>query len=514
MNTNLQTSMDPFECEVKKTYILRQYQNDGIHKINEKWDEGIRSILFQSPSGTGKTVLFSEIARLCYTYDRKILIVVHRKELVEQAKDKLLNNGVDAGIIMAGVLSDYTKSVQIASIQTLMNREHPEAEFIIIDEAHHAKATTYRKLWDMYPNAKFLGVTATPIRLNGEGFEDIFNELIVSDSIQKFISGGFLVPVDHYVGSIPELSKIKLRGGDYENFPLSIQMMKKNILADLVSTYKDKCHGKSTIVFAVNIDHSKQIVASYNRNGISAAHIDATTSTKEREQIISDFKNKKIQVVSNVEIITEGFDFPECEVVQLARPTKSLSLYLQMVGRVLRPSEGKLRGLVLDHANLWLEHGLSTINRNWSLIGLGKQKKVENEIKVCAIKQNGDLKKVYLDNLAELKGMKLVPLTDEYQRLLVFQGKLWFAIRTNLKLLFAYNFYKNYLNENGLTITYREFEYIKKRLNQYNGLVKIENRFNVGFWYYESRNLGFTNTERKEPILEQTVVNKNLHYAD
>ncbi|MBK8737369.1 MAG: DEAD/DEAH box helicase family protein [Saprospiraceae bacterium] len=104
MNTNLQTSMDPFECEVKKTYILRQYQNDGIHKINEKWDEGIRSILFQSPSGTGKTVLFSEIARQCYTNDRKILIVVHRKELVEQAKDKLFNNGVDAGIIMAGVL--------------------------------------------------------------------------------------------------------------------------------------------------------------------------------------------------------------------------------------------------------------------------------------------------------------------------------------------------------------------------------------------------------------------------
>lgn len=514
MSTNLQTSMNQSECEVKKTYILRQYQNDGIHKINEKWDEGIRSILFQSPSGTGKTVLFSEIARQCYTNDRKILIVVHRKELVEQAKDKLFNNGVDAGIIMAGVLPDYTKSVQIASIQTLMNREQPEAQFIIIDEAHHAKATTYRKLWDMYPNAKFLGVTATPIRLNGEGFEDIFDELIVSDSIQKFISGGFLVPVDHYVGSIPELSKIKLRGGDYENFPLSIQMMKKNIMADLVSTYKDKYHGKSTIVFAVNIEHSKQIVASYNRNGISAAHIDATTSTKERERIILDFKNKKIQVVSNVEIITEGFDFPECEVVQLARPTKSLSLYLQMVGRVLRPSEGKSRGLVLDHANLWLEHGLSIIDRNWSLIGFGNQKKVEIEIKVCAMKENGDLKKVELDNLSDLKGLKLVPLTDEYQRLLIFQGKLWFAIRRNLKLLFAYNFYKNYLNENGLTITYREFEYIKKRLNQYNGLVKIENRFNVGFWYYEGIKLGFTNTERKEPIIDQSVASKNLQFAD
>jgi len=514
MNTNLQTSMDPYECEVKKSYILRQYQNDGIHKINEKWDEGIRSILFQSPSGTGKTVLFSEIARQCYTNDRKILIVVHRKELVEQAKDKLFNNGVDAGIIMSGVLADYTKSVQIASIQTLMKRERPDAEFIIIDEAHHAKATTYRKLWDMYPNAKFLGLTATPIRLNGEGFEDIFDELIVSDSIQKFISGGFLVPVDHYVGSIPELSRVKLRGGDYENFPLSIQMMKKNILADLVSTYKDKCHEKSAIVFAVNIEHSNQIVALYNKNGISAAHIDATTSTKERERIILDFKNKKIQVVSNVEIITEGFDFPECEVVQLARPTKSLSLYLQMVGRVLRPSEGKSRGLVLDHANLWLEHGLSIIDRNWSLIGLGKQKKVEIEIKVCAMKENGDLKKVYLDNLPELKGLKLVPLTDEYRRSLIFQGKLWFAIRKNLKLLYAYNFYKDNLKEKGLNITKNEFEYMKKQLNRFNEFVKVENRFNTGFWFHESRNLGFTNTERNGPILEQTAASKNLHYAD
>ncbi|MBK9632013.1 MAG: hypothetical protein IPO62_13270 [Saprospiraceae bacterium] len=140
--------------------------------------------------------------------------------------------------------------------------------------------------------------------------------------------------------------------------------------------------------------------------------------------------------------------------------------------------------------------------------------KVEIEIKVCAMKENGDLKKVYLDNLLELKGLKLVPLTDEYQRLLVFEGKFWFSIRKKHKLLFAYNFYKEYLNINALTMTSREFEYIKNRLNQFNNIVNVENRFNTGFWYYEGIKLGFTNTERKEPIIEQSVASTNLHFVN
>lgn len=496
-----------------ESLTLRPYQLDGIDKIFQKWRSGVRSILFQMPAGTGKTVLFSDIVRRGYNKKRKILIVVHRMELLNQAKDELIELCIDAGIIMADVIPDYNKLVQIASIQTLSKREYPDADLIIIDESHHAVAETYKKLWDIYPNAKFLGVTATPIRLNREGFDDIFDELIVSDSIQQFISSEFLAPIVHYVCSTPDLSNVRLRVGDYEKLPLSNLMMKNFIMSDLVRSYQEKCPEKSVIVFAVNVEHSKQIADMYNRAGISAAHIDATTPALERDKILTQFRNKEIMVVSNVEIITEGFDFPECEVVQLARPTKSLALYLQMVGRVMRPAPGKTVGIVLDHANLWLEHGLSTMDRKWSLKGLGKQRKEEMEIQVCAMRENGAVKKIFRDNLSELVGLKLVPLTKEYKRLLVFEGKLWYSIRQKLKLLYSYNFYKEYLIQNNLTITESELKYIQKRLNLLNTIVPVESRFNPGFWYYEARQLGLKNSEWKGTIIKRPISTGQLVYA-
>ncbi|MBK8482806.1 MAG: DEAD/DEAH box helicase [Saprospiraceae bacterium] len=439
--------------------------------------------------------------------------MVHKKELLNHAKDELINLSIDFGIIMAGEIPDNSKIVQIASIQTLSRHEYPDADLIIIDETHHAVAKTYKKLWDIYPNAKFLGVTATPIRLNGDGFDDIFDELIVSDSIQQFISNGFLVSINHYVCSAPELSKVKLRGGDYEKLPLSYIMMQNFIMSELVRSYQEKCPGKSAIVFAVNVEHSKKIADSYNKAGISAAHIDATTPALERELILADFRDKKIKVVSNVEIITEGFDFPECEVVQLARPTKSLALYLQMVGRVMRPTVGKTEGIVLDHANLWLEHGLSTIDRKWSLKGLGKQKKEETEIQVCAMRESGAVKKIYRDNLAELKGLKLVHLTEEYKRMLVFEGKLWYSLRKDVKLLYSYNFYKGYLKDNNLKFIDREFEYIQKRLNFFNTMVPEVQKFHTNFWNYEAIKLGLRPPKWQVPKNKESVTTRQLQYA-
>ncbi|MBK8483152.1 MAG: DEAD/DEAH box helicase [Saprospiraceae bacterium] len=498
---------------VNESITLRPYQLEAIDKIFQKWHSGFRSILFQMPTGTGKTILFADIVRQEFQKEKKILIVVHKKELLNQAKDELINLSIDFGIIMAGEIPDNSKIVQIASIQTLSKRDYPDADLIIIDESHHGVAKTYKELWDIYPNAKFLGVTATPIRLNGDGFDDLFDELITSDSIQKFISKGFLVPVTHFVCSTPDLSKIKLRIGDYDKLPLSHIMMQDFIMSDLVRSYREKCPGKSAIVFAVNVEHSKQIAAVYNRAGISAAHIDSSTPALEREKILTDFRNKKIKIVSNVEIITEGFDFPECEVVQLARPTKSLALYLQMVGRVMRPAVGKTEGIVLDHANLWLEHGLSTIDRKWSLKGLGKDKKEETEIQVCAMRENGAVKKIYRDNLEELKGLKLVPLTEEYKRLLVFEGKLWYSIRKKLKLLYSYNFYKGYLKDNNLKFTYREFEYIQKRLNCFNTMVPEAQKFHANFWNYEAINLGLIQPKSRVPINKPSVSTRQLQYA-
>ena len=479
---------------------LRKYQTDGLNKIFEKWKAGKRSVLFQMPTGTGKTVLFSEIVRRGFNKKRKILIVAHRKELVEQIKNKLISKNIEAGIIMAGEKPDYSKIVQIASIQTLSRRKHPEANLIIIDECHHAKADTYKKLWEIYPNTKFLGVTATPIRLNGDGFDDLFEDLIISMSVQEFISLGFLVPITHYVCSNPDLSKVKQRQGDYETKMLADIMMNNSVMSDLVESYQKICDGKTAIIFAVDVEHSKEISIRFNRAGISAAHIDAKTPTLERQRILSEFRDKKIKVVSNVEIITEGFDFPECEVVQLARPTKSLSLYLQMVGRVMRTAKGKKEGIILDNASLWLEHGISTLDRDWDLKGFDKKSKKTREIQLLAKDENDFIKKIERNRLGEIKGLKLIPLSLEFERLLIFEGLLSFSKDKEFKLLKSYNDYKTWLEDKNIKLTDVEFEYIQKRLNYLNHKMPEEKRFNKGFWYHQSKELGL-----KKPKWEGTA---------
>jgi len=477
---------------------LRTYQKQGIKDIFEKWRAGKRSILFQMPTGTGKTVLLAEIVSLGFSKNKKILIVVHRKELVEQIKKKLNEKGVETGIIMAGENQDYSKIVQVASIQTLSRRQHPEANLIIIDECHHAKAATYKKLWTIYPEAKFLGVTATPIRLNGEGFDDLFDELIVTMPVRKFIDMGFLVPITHYVCANPNLSNIKIRQGDYETKMLSNIMMDNSVMSDIVQSYCDKCNGKSAIVFAVDVDHSIEIASRFMKAGIDAAHIDSKTPEIDRKRILDEFKSKKIKVVSNVEIITEGFDFPECEAVILARPTKSLSLYLQMVGRVMRTAINKTEGIVLDNASLWLEHGLAIIDRQWELKGVSKKKKNFNKIQVVALDNNDILTKIERYRLQEIKGLKLILITLEIERLLKFENFLSLANLKQYNLLYAYNEYLKYLEEDKIKLTQLEFEYIQNRLNYINKKRPIEKQFKRGTWYHESKKHGL-----KEPKYEK-----------
>ena len=463
--------------------ILRPYQHQGIEAIFNEWRNDRRSVLFQMPTGTGKTVLFSEIVKKGHDQNRRILIVVHRKELIEQIELKLHNKQVEVGVILAGRQSDYEKNVQVASIQTLQRRQHPDANLIIIDECHHAKAKSYQKLWDIYPNAKFLGVTATPVRLSGEGFEDIFDVLVPSMQVKEFINQGYLSPVKHFIGATPNLKKVKKRRGDYVTDDLKRVMLDNSLMVDLIESYKKHAHDKSTIVFAVNIEHSKNIVKRYQQHDISSAHIDGTTPRQERKELIEQFKSKKINVLSNVEIITEGFDFPECEVVQLARPTKSLALYLQMVGRVMRKAHGKEYGLVLDNAGLWLEHGLPIIDREWSLQGIQSTK--TSLEKIIALDEEGNIKAVHREAPHEIKGLELIEMTEELERLLMFEHHVQQAKRKEQRLLAAYYNYKEYLKQNDITLTKIELDYIKNRLNKLNKTVSDDRKFNLGFWHYQ-----------------------------
>lgn len=469
---------------------LRTYQKEGIFKIFKKWKEGKRSILFQMPTGTGKTVLFSEIVRMGFEKERKILIVVHRIELIEQITSKLNAKGITVGHIVAGKQSDYSKIIQVASIQTLTKREYPEANLIIIDECHHSKAGTYKKLWKMYPDAKFLGVTATPYRLSGEGFDDLFEDIVASMPVNEFIKQKFLVPIIHYSCSVPNLSNVKQSQGDYVTEMLSNVMLDNSIMKDIVESYMEKCSDKSAIVFAVDVKHSKEIAQRFREVDVAAEHIDASTPKNEREKILNNFRIKNIKVVSNVEIITEGFDFPECEAIILARPTKSLSLYLQMVGRVTRPAIGKTEGIILDNAGLWLEHGLSTIDREWSLYPTRKMRKNEmRQIKEIAINDEGIIKEIERYKPQEIKGLKLIPISNELEKLLLFESMVINANKKGYKLLDAY---KRYLEDNE-TISKIEFEYIKKRLNKLNSKVEQHLSFKPGYWYHEEKRL-FHNT--------------------
>lgn len=424
---------------------------------------------------------------------KKILIVVHRKELVDQITKKLASLEIDLGLIMAGKKADYTKIIQVASIQTLSRRDHPEANLIIIDECHHSKADTYKKLWEIYPEAKFLGVTATPVRLSGEGFDDLFDELIESPPVSFFIQNKFLVPIKQLVGAHPDLSGVKKRQGDYVTSMLSNVMLDNGIMANLVESYQRHAPGKCTIIFAVDIEHSKSIVERFVEAGISAAHIDSETPKEERASILERFKAKKITVVSNVEIITEGFDFPECEAVQLARPTKSLALYLQMVGRVMRPANGKTEGIVLDNAGLWLEHGLATIDRTWSLTGATRKRSNGYDNQEIALDDEGAVREVNRYSPHEVEGLELVPFTEELDRLLKFETYLQFARSHNYKMLYAYHRYVEMLEKRNTRLTKAEFDYIKKRLTKVKKDFSPDKHFSPGFWYHEEKKTGAVN---------------------
>lgn len=467
----------------KMSHTLRRYQSDGINGIFRHWREGKRSILFQMPTGTGKTVLFSEIVRRGFIADKKILIVVHRKELIEQITNKLKSLNIDLGLIVADRKSDYSKLVQVASIQTLSRREHPDSNLIIIDECHHAKADSYKKLWDIYPEAKFLGVTATPVRLSGEGFEDLFDIMVESPPVSYFIQNNFLVPIKQLVCANPDLSKVKKRQGDYITSALSDVMLDNSLMSNLLESYQKHALNKSTIVFAVDVEHSKSIVDRFRNAGIQSEHIDSQTSKAERASIIKSFKEKQIKVISNVEIITEGFDFPECEAVQLARPTKSLALYLQMVGRVMRTAEGKSEGIVLDNAGLWLEHGLAIIDRTWSLKGKGSSQGFGK--REMALDEDGVIREVNRSYPFEVEGLQLIPLTEELEQLLSFETALRKARTFEYKALYAYHNYLEILQTKNRKITKSEFNYIRRRLNKVNKEFPPEKRFHEGFWYHE-----------------------------
>ena len=363
---------------------LRPYQIDSKQEIYEAWAV-IRSVLFQMPTGTGKTRIFASIIKDIRDVSvqkrvvpqPRILILVHRTELINQIYDTLLHKyHIICGIIKSGFQETPEAVVQIASVQSLSRRlsrwKDVPFGYIVIDEAHHTLAKTYLSISKLYPGAKILGVTATPCRLSRESFRKIFDKLIVSKSVQQFIDEGYLSPFRYY--SIKpdndlqyDIDSINVFGanGDYAEQELMKVCDKTKIRARLIKSYKDYALGKKGIVYSINKTHNKHIASQYEEIGVRVATIDADTPESERKKIVNDFRAGRVDIICNVNIFSEGFDCPDVDFVQLARPTLSLSLYLQQVGRALRKSEGKDCALILDNVGSYNKFGLPTKPRNW-----------------------------------------------------------------------------------------------------------------------------------------------------
>lgn len=378
---------------------LRDYQREHKEDIYKLWQKH-NSIMLQMPTGTGKTRLFASLVKdLHNTGAHKkipinVLILAHRKELIEQISENIGHKyGVAHGRIMPGYLKQEKIPTQIASVQTLQRRlekwENKRFDVIIIDEAHHATAETYKKICKTFPSAKILGVTATPYRMNGKGFTEIFEKLIVSKSVNDFIETGYLCDYEYY--SIPTSSDIQNSinnitefdiDGDYAEKALTSLFNNNKIRAKLLKSYQKYASGKKGIIYTINKSHNEHVCKMYCDAGIKAKAIDSDTQPDLRKKIVELFRKGEIQVLCNVNIFSEGFDCPDVEFIQLARPTKSLAMYLQQVGRGFRKHEGKEKVIFLDNVGLYNRFGLPSSKRKWHKHFVGKSKNIEEELEI------------------------------------------------------------------------------------------------------------------------------------
>ena len=371
---------------------LRDYQQEMKLRLFEEW-ELHRSVMVQMPTGTGKTHLLAAVVKefLCgIGAGTQVWIVAHRRELVEQIEETVARYGMgkepdktgENGRTGKDSMPEESGRVRVFSIQWLSrNRKimDGQPDLIVIDEAHHALAETYRELWKRYPEARKLGMTATPCRLNRKGFTDLFDTLITSWSIAEFIGRGWLSSFDYV--SIRANSReqrlvdsLKKRGadGDYQVKEMNAVLNRETGIRQLYESVRRYAAGKKGIVYAVSIAHARQIAAYYSLHGVESVAIDSRTPALERKELVEDFRRGRIKVLVNVDIFSEGFDCPDVEFVQLARPTLSLAKYLQQVGRGLRKSIAKESCILIDNVGLHRIFGLPVRERDWEAMFEGR----------------------------------------------------------------------------------------------------------------------------------------------
>jgi superfamily II DNA or RNA helicase len=360
---------------------LRDYQQVAVNEIRGAFMASNRSVLFVLATGGGKTFTFSYIAHQAAQKGNRICVLVHRQELVDQTSRSLTEVGVAHGVISAGHRQDLSHGVQVASVQTLVRRLHQiPAEFfqlLIVDEAHHAVAGSWAKVLAWFNASKVLGVTATPERLDGRGLGDKFQSMVLGPDTAWLEANGFLAPARYFIppGMGIDWGGLKHRGGDIDERDAARAIMAhQQAIAGPVTQYQAHLKGMTAIAFCCTVEHAQLVARGFNEAGITAAVLDGTLDRITRRRRIEGLSSGHIQVLTSCQVISEGTDVPSVGGCLLLRPTDSLSLYLQQVGRCLRPAPGKSHAVILDMVGNVAKHGFHTDPRDWSLDGRKKRK--------------------------------------------------------------------------------------------------------------------------------------------
>jgi DNA repair protein RadD len=373
---------------------LRDYQERAVNEVRTAFASGSRAPLLVLPTGGGKTVIFSYIAANVAARGKRALILVHRVELLRQTADKLREAGAQVGLINPNYTPNLRAPIQVASVQTLVRRKNwviPDFDLIVTDEAHHVVASTYKDIINRWPNAWNLGVTATPVRGDGLGLGvnvgGVYDRLILGPQVSELIDRGYLVrPVIYAPKERLDLAGVRTTMGDYNKSDLLGAVDKPSITGNAVQHYTQICPGAPAVAFCVSIAHATHVCAEFQAAGYRAAVADGSMEDEQRRAILGGLATGAIQVVCSCDLISEGTDIPAITAAILLRPTQSLGLYIQQVGRALRPSPGKPHAYILDHVGNVLTHGLPEERREWSLDGEEKKRRKKNDDAEAPIK--------------------------------------------------------------------------------------------------------------------------------
>jgi superfamily II DNA or RNA helicase len=407
---------------------LRPYQLETVEAIRNSICQGNKRIIVQAPCGAGKTIIVAHIIQKALLKNSKVVFLVHLRQLAHQAIERFTECGMGdkVGVIMAGEEPHLDRSVQVVSVPTYSrrlqlaelknNKWFKEANLVFYDEAHASIAKTRKDILNLYKgNTILIGLTATPCRADGRGLGEIYDDIVSVSNIHKLTQLGYLVPVLYYgAKELPDLNDIPLVAGDYNKKILGQRVDQKKLVGDILENWLRIAPDRQTVIFAVNVKHSRHIESVFKAHNIAIEHVDAHTPDDLRKDILQRFKKGTTQVVTNVGVYSEGADFPWASCIVLAQPSKSYGRYVQRGGRGLRPYPGKKDCIIIDHSRLIEQHGYLDDDVTWTLDGkkiAWKKKKIvkkERVIITCTECQN-----LFYGNVCPQCGTRLTPTQKE-----------------------------------------------------------------------------------------------------